>query len=138
VAERDGDSAFWSKVKTEDLPRCGLCDRTRHVEGADGRLARCPNCHPLQADPMPQARPRPGEPPPSVRTERWGEAAPTARRMLDGRPRPRSDPGAPDTGRLAGAPLARAPGEEGRAARLPDPPPDPPPGDPPDGDEYPF
>lgn len=27
--------------------RCGRCDHHRHVELPDGRIARCPRCHPL-------------------------------------------------------------------------------------------
>ena len=55
MAERDGDNAFWSKVQKEDLPHCGLCDPVgRHVELDDGRIARCPRCHPLQGEQLPQ------------------------------------------------------------------------------------
>ena len=135
AGDRDGNSDFWSKVQREELPPCGQCDRTRHVEGPGGRLTRCPNCHPLQADPMPQA-PRPGDPPPSVRSARWADAAAEARRMLAERPRPLADPGAPDTARLYGEALARQQVAEARAARL-EAPTDPPGGQPP-ADDYPF
>jgi hypothetical protein len=55
AADRDGDGAFWSKVQKQELPHCGLCDpATRQVELDDGRIARCPRCHPLQDALMPQ------------------------------------------------------------------------------------
>jgi hypothetical protein len=55
AADPNGDSAFWSKVQHEELPHCGLCDPvTRQVELGDGRLARCPRCHPLQNALLPQ------------------------------------------------------------------------------------
>ena len=147
MADRDGDSAFWSRLDRDDLPHCGQCDRTRHIEGDDGRLARCPTCHPLQAETMPQARPRPGVPAPSTRTDRWADAAAEARRMLENRPRPDKPAGqAAAPAALTGAALARAQAADARAARLdwpdygddpdqPDPDDDPP-GDPPG--EYPF
>jgi hypothetical protein len=51
----DGNGAFWSKVQNEELPHCGLCDpATRHVELDDGRVSRCPRCHPLQDQLLPQ------------------------------------------------------------------------------------
>ena len=130
----DAAPGFWSGVEREELPHCGQCDRTRHVEGDDGRLTRCPVCHPLTGDPMPQHRTRPGEPAPSARTGRYAEAAAEARRMLDGRPRPdrRGQAAAPDA--LTGEALARRQLAEARAGRLPDDPA----GQPPDGDEYPF
>ena len=134
ASDRDGNSDFWSSVERAELPHCGQCDRTRHVEGADGRLERCPNCHPLTGEPMPQTRRRPGEPAPPARTERYADAAAEARRMLAARPRPLSDLGAPDTARLYGEALARRQLAEARAARLPDDPA----GQPPDGDDYPF
>jgi hypothetical protein len=84
MTDRDGDGSFWSRVDHQELPHCGQCDRTRHVEGTDGRITRCPNCHPLQGDPMPQAR-RPGERAPSTRTPRWSDAAADARRKLENR-----------------------------------------------------
>lgn len=31
-----------------EQPRCGRCDVNRQVERADGRMARCPDCHPLR------------------------------------------------------------------------------------------
>jgi len=48
LAYRDESSPdFWSKVQKEELPHCGLCDPvTRHIEGDDGRVARCPRCWP--------------------------------------------------------------------------------------------
>jgi hypothetical protein len=125
MADRDGDSAFWSRLDREDLPHCGQCDPSRHAEGADGRLIRCPTCHPLQGDPMPQARPRPGEP------------AAEARRMLEERPRPDKRAGqAAAPAALTGAALARAQLAEARAARLERT--EPADGQPPDGDAYPF
>ena len=134
ASDRDGNSDFWAKVQREELPPCGQCDRTRHVE-RDGRLIRCPNCHPLQGETMPQARPRPGDPPPSARTERWADAAAEARRMLDGRPRPGKPAGqAAAPAALTGEALARMQVTAARAARLPEQPPEQPPG----GDEYPF
>jgi hypothetical protein len=137
MADRDGDSAFWSRLDREDLPHCGQCDPSRHAEGADGRLIRCPNCHPLQGELMPQARPRPGEPAPSVRTERWADAAAEARRMLEERPRPDKRAGqAAAPAALTGAALARAQLAEARAARLEHT--GPADGQPPDGDDYPF
>lgn len=135
MTDRDGDSDFWSRLNHEDLPHCGQCDRTRHVEGDGGRLTRCPNCHPLAGDPMPQNRPRPGEPAPPARTGRYADAAADARRMLENRPRPGKPAGqaaAPDA--LTGEALARRQLAEARAARLPDDPA----GQPPDGDDYPF
>jgi hypothetical protein len=55
VAKRDGDDAFWSKVQKEELPHCGQCDpATRQIERADGRISRCPRCHPLQDGLLPQ------------------------------------------------------------------------------------
>ena len=138
MAYRD-DAApdFWSAVNREDLPHCGQCDRTRHVEGADGRLIRCPNCHPLQGDVMPQARPRPGEPAPSARSGRYAEAAAEARSMLENRPRPDKRAGqaaAPDA--LTGEALARQQLAEARAARLGRT--EPADGQPPGGDDYPY
>jgi hypothetical protein len=136
MADRDGDAAYWARLEREDLPHCGQCDRTRHVEGDDGRLTRCPTCHPLQGDPMPQALPRPGEPPPSARTTRWAEAAAEARRMLEDRPRPGKPAGqAAALAALTGEALARAQLAEARAARLEHT--DPPGGQPP-ADDYPF
>jgi hypothetical protein len=133
MADRDGDTAFWSRLEHADLPHCGQCDRTRHVEHADGRLARCPTCHPLQGETMPQGCPRPGVPAPSARTERWADAAAEARRMLENRPRPDKPAGqAAAPAALTGEALARAQVAEARAARLPDTD-----GHPPDGD-YPF
>jgi hypothetical protein len=137
MTDRDGDSDFWSRLNREELPHCGQCDRTRHVEGDGGRLTRCPTCHPLAGEPMPQTRRRPGEPDPPARTERYAEAAAEARRMLADRPRPLTDPGAPDTPRLYGEALAREQLAEARAARL-EPTADPPDGQPPGGDDYPF
>jgi len=131
----DSGPDFWSSVEREELPHCGQCDRTRHVEGADGRLERCPNCHPLTGEPMPQTRRRPGEPAPSARTGRYADAAADARRMLENRPRPGKPAGqaaAPEA--LTGEALARRQLAEARAARLPDDHA----GQPPDGDDYPF
>jgi hypothetical protein len=98
MTDRDGDGSFWSALNREELPHCGQCDPTRHVEGADGRLTRCPNCHPLQGQPMPQARARRGEPPPSTRTPRWSDAAAQARRTLENRHRPTDPDGHPPDG----------------------------------------
>lgn len=135
--DRDGNGHFWSKVETEALPHCGQCDRTRHVEGADGRLIRCPRCHPLQGDPMPQGRPRPGEPPPPVRSGRYAEAAAEARSMLENRPRPDKRAGqAAAPAALTGEALARQQLAEARAARLGRT--EPADGQPPGGDDYPF
>jgi hypothetical protein len=50
VADRDGDGEFWTKVGSEEVPHCGLCDHTRHIEQDDGRVARCPRCWPPHAD----------------------------------------------------------------------------------------
>lgn len=36
--------------KPEPEPECGLCGPNRQVENADGRLARCPRCHPLREE----------------------------------------------------------------------------------------
>ena len=30
-------------------PKCERCDETRHIELPDGRVARCPFCHPQTA-----------------------------------------------------------------------------------------
>lgn len=51
----NGDGAFWSKVQKEELPHCGLCDPySRLIERDDGRMERCPRCHPLQDALLPQ------------------------------------------------------------------------------------
>ena len=135
--DRDGNGHFWSKVETEALPHCGQCDPSRHVEGEGGRLTRCPRCHPLQGETMPQGRPRPGEPPRSVRSGRYAEAAAEARSMLENRPRPDKRAGqAAAPAALTGAALARRQAAEARAARL-EAPTDPPGGQPP-ADDYPF
>jgi hypothetical protein len=56
AADPNGDAAFWSKVQKEELPHCGLCDpETRQVDLDDGRIGRCPRCHPLQDALLPQA-----------------------------------------------------------------------------------
>jgi hypothetical protein len=85
MTDRDGDGSFWSGLNREDLPHCGQCDRTRHVEGPDGRVIRCPNCHPLQGEPTSRARRVLADPPRSTRTPRWADAAAEARRMLENR-----------------------------------------------------
>jgi len=51
----NGDTAFWQKVQKEELPHCGQCDPyTRQIERDDGRVERCPRCHPLQDALLPQ------------------------------------------------------------------------------------
>lgn len=36
--------------RPEPEPACGQCGPNRQVENADGRLARCPRCHPLREE----------------------------------------------------------------------------------------
>lgn len=51
----NGDRDFWQKVQKEELPHCGSCDPySRLVERGDGRMERCPRCHPLQDALLPQ------------------------------------------------------------------------------------
>lgn len=38
--------------------RCGQCDHHRHVELPDGRMARCPRCHPLRREIQPAQCPQ--------------------------------------------------------------------------------
>jgi hypothetical protein len=147
MADRDGDTAFWSKVQKEDLPHCGLCDPvSRHIELDDGRIARCPRCHPLQTELLPQTwrcpvchaliyRDQRGLPCSVHRTVTgWQRAydaaqvtlplvnpvteagAKIAREALASRPRPEPRPSAEGAG-LTGEALARAQLAELRAAR---------------------
>jgi hypothetical protein len=55
AVDPNGDRPFWSGVEKQELPHCGACDPvTRHIERDDGRIARCPDCHPLQDALLPQ------------------------------------------------------------------------------------
>ena len=55
AGDPNGDSAFWQKVQKQELPHCGECDPySRLIERDDGRVARCPRCHPLQDAMLPQ------------------------------------------------------------------------------------
>jgi hypothetical protein len=44
------------RQRPEMPPRCGGCDPTRHVTGPDGRVRRCPVCHPLRDQRLAQHR----------------------------------------------------------------------------------
>ncbi|WP_154674224.1 hypothetical protein [Nakamurella lactea] len=45
----DGPPDAESPIRSRRLPWCGTCDdeRTRHIRLEDGRMGRCPRCHPL-------------------------------------------------------------------------------------------
>jgi hypothetical protein len=54
AVDPNGDGAFWSGVQRQALPHCGVCDPvTRQLEDGD-RAVRCPRCHPLQDELLPQ------------------------------------------------------------------------------------
>jgi hypothetical protein len=47
AAARDSPTAGTAKV--ESVPHCGQCDERRQIVLDNGRIARCPDCHPLRS-----------------------------------------------------------------------------------------
>lgn len=97
-------------------PWCGTCDeRTRHIELADGRVARCAYCHPQRDRQLAQHRRCPNC---RKTVVAWDSAPDCGHHILGGVPRPYA-------GRPASPPAPRSPASEAarqvaesRASRL--------------------